>query len=669
MRKTLLIALAAVGTLRAQPAVAPTTEQIGSARGENSGNYNITNSFEIGYRWRLVDGDLGEYRSDVNYGSGLRLLGSSLMVDSKDGHGRYFDQILLNTLGLGNDPYQYANLRIQKNGLYRYDLKWRLSDYYNPGLTVAGGLHQLDTVRRLQDQEFTLFPRSRYRLNLGYSRNTQDGPALSTSQEFDVNSTGLPVFANLRRQWNEYRIGGDVDTHGFRFTVLRRWDFYKEDTPYNSVGTVSAVDVGAANDVTVLQQFRKSAPVHGRNPGWMGNLTGTHKRWSMNARISYLSGHNNFALDESATGINRFGTAANRQIAVLGNANRPFVAGDFSLSVNPTNRLTVVQNVSVSSMRIDGPSSYTEVVNGTNSGETVSFRYLGILNISDSTNINYRLKDWVGFYAGYAYTHRLVRTVEGFSLPAFANSATNDIYETNNYLNSGQVGVHLRPLKPLSVNLESEIGRANHPLTPISDRNYHTINGRISYRARSLQLSTQYQQVYNVNAPVFYSAFSSHARNYTASASWAARNWLSLDASYMKLHWDSIGGIAFFAGGVRPTLQASTSFYVSNVHAANLGVRFSIARRADVLLGYSITKDPGGNHLPVGTVAADLLNSVQSFPIAYQTPMGRVSVRITPKVRWNVGWQFYNYNEQFQLFNAYQNFHANTGYTSVLWTF
>ena len=52
-----------------------------------------------------------------------------------DGHGRYFDEIVLNTLGLGNDPYQSAVLRVQKNSLYHYDMLWRLNDYYNPGLT------------------------------------------------------------------------------------------------------------------------------------------------------------------------------------------------------------------------------------------------------------------------------------------------------------------------------------------------------------------------------------------------------------------------------------------------------------------------------------------------------------------------------------------------------
>jgi hypothetical protein len=146
----------------------------------------------------------------------------------------------------------------------------------------------------------------------------------------------------------------------------------------------------------------------------------------------------------------------------------------------------------------------------------------------------------VGVYAGYSYTERLVRTIVGFSLPAFANSTENDVYETNNFLNSGLIGVHFRPIKPLNINLESEIGRANHPLTPISDRNYHSLGGRVSYRTRKLQLSTQYRQLYNVNAPVFYSAFSSHSRNYTATASWSPLNWISIDANYMKLHWDRI---------------------------------------------------------------------------------------------------------------------------------
>jgi hypothetical protein len=35
-------------------------------------------------------------------------------VNSKDGHGRWFDQIVLTTIGLGNDPYQSVTLRVEK---------------------------------------------------------------------------------------------------------------------------------------------------------------------------------------------------------------------------------------------------------------------------------------------------------------------------------------------------------------------------------------------------------------------------------------------------------------------------------------------------------------------------------------------------------------------------
>src|SRR4051812_45563905 len=104
MRRLILFLIP--GALMAQQTVAPTNEPVGSVRGTNTGEYNVLNSFETGWRFALVGGDLGKYRSDVNYRNGLRLLSSSLEVHSREGHGKWFDEILLNTLGLGNDPYQ-----------------------------------------------------------------------------------------------------------------------------------------------------------------------------------------------------------------------------------------------------------------------------------------------------------------------------------------------------------------------------------------------------------------------------------------------------------------------------------------------------------------------------------------------------------------------------------
>jgi hypothetical protein len=103
-------------------------------------------------------------------------------------------------------------------------------------------------------------------------------------------------------------------------------------------------------------------------------------------------------------------------------------------------------------------------------------------------------------------------------------------------------------------------------------------------------------------------------------------------------------------------------------------LRFGIGHRADLYAGYTITKDTGDGRasaVPVGVTdpIASLLDSVQTFPLTYQSPMARLSIRITPKLRWNAGWQFYGYGELFHLLGVDQNFHANTGYTSVLWSF
>jgi len=662
------------GLLTAQQTVAPTNEPVGSPRGDNAGNYNVTQSFETGYRWHTVGGNDGMYRSVVNFGNGLRLLGSSLSVHSREGHGGLFDEILLNTLGLGNDPYQSAILRIQKNRLYRYDLTWRLDDYYNSGLVTAGaanpglttGVHFMNTTRRLQDHDLVLLPQSSVQFRVGYSRNTESGPALSSAQEFDPNGAAFPIFRNVRRQWNEYRLGASADLAGFKFTVLRRWDYFKDDTPYTSAGIFGS---GLALDSSQLQQFRRSEPVHGANPGWLGNLFTQRNKWSANARMTYVSGQRGFIEDELASGLNSVGGAATRAILVTGNASRPALAGDLNLSFFPSDAITIVNNLSVYSNRTDGLSSFSEFNTGFNLGTTVSFRYLGVRTVANATEVNYRISPKIGVYGGYGYSNRHIRTVSDT-----ADFRTES--EVDNTLHSGRLGVRIRPVKPFSLSFAGEIGRADHPLTPVADRNYHALNARADYRLRRVQLSTAYRQVYNVNSPLNLAAYSSHARIYSASASWSPRDFFSLDASYTKLHIDTASSLLFFASlGPRPQLQNSyASLYFNNTHAGSLGVRFAVRRRADLFLGYSITRDPGdGRASAVPASNSDpisgLLASVQTFPLSYQSPLARLSVRITPKLRWNAGWQFYGYSEDFHLFAIDQNFHANTGYTSLLWSF
>jgi hypothetical protein len=654
--------------LLAQQVLAPTPEPVGPPRGENTDGYNVVNSFETGYRFSLIDGNLGKYRSDVNYRNGIRLLGSNLTVNSRNGHGRFFDEIVLTTLGLGNDPYESATLRIQKNRWYRYDMMWRLNEYYNPALTISYGEHLYDTRRRLQDHDFVLLPQSRFKLRLGYTRNSQTGPALSTVQQFSSFEDEFPVFANVRRQTNEYRVGADVELAGFKLTFLHRREYFKEDTPY-ALDSPSAGNNPA--DLATLGGFRRSEPYHGSTPGWLATLRTEHKSWAVNGRFTYSGGRRGFILDESAFGTARFGADRNRQILVSGDARRPVITGDLSISVFPGDRITVVNNTSVHSTRIDGNAVYREINNAVPSPNVLNFQYLGIRTVTNSTDLHVTAFKWLGFRTGYQFSERRIRSIESFEVPPGAPGEV--AASQDNRVHSGILGLRFQPIKPLIFNVDGEIGRADRPFYPISERNYHTISGRAQYRRRSLLLSANYRENFNANS-ISISSYGSRARTYGADASWSPRSWLGFDAGYSRLRLTTSSGIAFFAGAPNASfITGLQSLYFSNIHAANLGVRVAASKNVDLYVGYTRNQDTGDGRSSPAPVPSDpvsaVLIPVQTFPLTFDSPIARVSVRLNQKLRWNAGWQFYRYREEFGLYSVNQNYRAHTGYTSLLWSF
>ena len=59
---------------------------------------------------------------------------------------------------------------------------------------------------------------------------------------------------------------------------------------------------------------------------------------------------------------------------------------------------------------------------------------------------------------------------------------------------------------------------------------------------------------------------------------------------------------------------------------------------------------------------------VQTFPLTFQSPSARVSLKINQRMRWNAGYQYYGYRQEFNL-NPNLNYQANTGYTSLSFAF
>lgn len=666
MMKALLLSVCIGFSLLGQPVIAPSGEPVGTPRGDDINGYNVLQSFETGYRFHTVGGNEGKYRSDVNFGNGIRLLGSSLTVNSREGHGKYFDELLLNTQGLGNDPYEAASLRVKKNKLYSYDLLWRLNDYYNPALPVAYGLHFQDTRRTMQDHNLVLLPTSPFRVFAGYSRVSQSGGGLSTVNQLGTFGDEFAPFANIRRLQNEYRLGFELNVFGLKFSVLHGWEDFRDDTRYES-GPSQGMNL---DDETSISQFRRDQPYHGSTGNWRGNLLYDRLKFlAINGRFTYAATRRNFIFDEASVGVNRFGAAFNRQILVSGNGTRPVMTGALTLSLFPAGAVTVVNHTAFHHTRMNGDGAYSELDNSTLSLATQEFSYLGIQTITNSTDISVRPARAIGLFGGYQFSERRIRSVEQQTFENIADGVTAEQY---NRLHTGRFGVRLQPVKALSVILDAEIGRADRPVFPTSERNYHALGGRIQYKTRNLLLAGYSRANYNFNSVSLFS-HSSRSRTYGADASWTALPWMSFDANFSKLHLDTLTGIAYFYDR---QLIDDNSTYISNLYTGNAGVRFSIGSRANLFVGYTRVQDTGDGRAALyaapwvpGVPPTDIGPGnfgYQTYPLTFESPFARFSLRLHSKIRWNAGYQYYRYDEELL---SIQNYRAHTGFTSISWSF
>jgi hypothetical protein len=222
--------LAALVLLLSIPAMAQDTEK--PPEGINSGNYNIRQSAEFGYRWTGVGGSVPTYNTFLDLRDGPRLLDYSLNMRSLNHEGWLLDNLSFSNFGYGGDPNNVSRLRMYKNKWYNFNANFRrdytywdynlLANPLNPfdPTSPAGGFtnapagfttqipfspHDMGLVRRWSDYSLTILPQSRVRFRLGYLRNIQEGPAFTTIHE----GTEALLLQNVKTTLNGYQFGVD----------------------------------------------------------------------------------------------------------------------------------------------------------------------------------------------------------------------------------------------------------------------------------------------------------------------------------------------------------------------------------------------------------------------------------------------------------------------------
>ncbi len=189
-------------------------------KGIESGNYNVQQSIEVGYRTTYINGNTDTYDTFVNLGEGLRLFDYTLDMRSLDHNGFLFDNLSFRNFGYGGDPNDVTRLRLDKNKWYDFRVLFRrdknfwdynlLANPLNPSTStpavgIANSPHSLDLVRRMQDYNLTLLPQSRVKLRLGFSHDRDQGPGFFTTDGGTISAFN----ENYSYTTNSYRPGVD----------------------------------------------------------------------------------------------------------------------------------------------------------------------------------------------------------------------------------------------------------------------------------------------------------------------------------------------------------------------------------------------------------------------------------------------------------------------------
>ena len=112
--------LAVIAMLLVSSAVRAQQTSPAESKGIDTGNYNAHQTIEFGYRDSLISGNLNNYDTFENLGSGFRLFDYTLDMRSLDHKGQFFDNLTFSNFGYGGDPNDVTRLRIEKNKWYEF---------------------------------------------------------------------------------------------------------------------------------------------------------------------------------------------------------------------------------------------------------------------------------------------------------------------------------------------------------------------------------------------------------------------------------------------------------------------------------------------------------------------------------------------------------------------
>jgi len=680
--------------------------------GEDAGDYTVISSVEFGYRGSSVSGDHNKYQSDLNYRTGPRLFDSSFLLRSREGNGALFETLLVNSTGWGADPQGNLRATVEQPEWYRFDATYRRFKYFrflntfaNPNWVFSPaqfsvppkpetGEHGHDTRISLGDFDVTLFPKNeRIRLNFGYSPERYSGPAFIN---YHVGGNEFQMLQNINSQANDFRVGADGKLGPVNFSFLQGFRRFRDDTNIN-LGVTPGINLNPT--AASLTSFQREEPARGSvNYTRLSLQSLIAKKLDVTGRIIYSKSEQNFTFLESFTGrnwnprITGFPTTPPNatpnilnlgQYNLSGNSERPNWLGDLGLTLFATDKFRLSNTIKVETFEINGMALFSDFFSlsrGTRT-DTITISNRNVVTGIDYRRIQNTIEGDYDFnrrysvHLGYRYgTRRVTESISGFNLGTNAPTAIppESITEENTtHVVIG--GFKARPTEELTIYFDAEHGSADNVFTRIGNYDFTNIRAKTRYKPTSnvtfnmaliAKNNANPSEISGVSLQDF--GVSIKSRIFTSSLDWAATSKVSINTGY-NFHWiNSKAIVDYFFNSVQHPF--GNSLYYMRNHFFFVESVARIAPRTTLFTAYRINKDTGQ-----GTRVADPTGLpgtlIASYPMSFQSPEARLAIKLHHRLDWNVGYQFYNYNESTIVGPRPQNYHAHLPYTSLRFYF
>jgi hypothetical protein len=607
---------------------------------------------------------------------------------------------------------------MEKSSAYRFDGNYRRFKYYRnvnsfanpfyapPALPSSQetGWHNSDTRQEVGDFNLTLLPKNeKLSFKLGYSPTRYHGPAFTS---WHYGGDDFVQFSQAKSRSHEFRVGADWKLGPVDFSLLQGFRRFRDESSIDN----QYLNLGANPTTTnnaLLYSFVKDAPIKGTvNFTQFTGHTLLARKLDLTGRFVYSGSKTEFDWTESATGrdfntriTNIPGAISPPNILTLGQwnftggANRPAARGDFGATYLVTEKFRLSNTFTFDSFRIGGSDFYAGVFSLTRRDGTggvtlrpggTSYRLTKFRKMSNLVEGDYQFNDRYSLHLGYRYgTNRVEEFAGGANLGnngAPVSPIEGALEENHTHAFIG--GFRMRPVKTWTLFMNVERGVADHILTRIGQYDYTNFRVRSRYTpnrrlALNLNLITRDNSNPSSIEGVSLEDFGVDVRSrvFSSTVDYTANPRLSFSGGY-NYQWANTDAVVQYTFAAPPAAAPANGFYTGHAlyymrnHFFHFDTVAQPFRRVTFFASYRINRDEGQgdrvSNLPGGLF-------ISSYPMSYQSPEGRVSLRLNRRLDANFGYQYYNYNESKFRQVGYnvqpQNYHAHIPYASLRFYF